>query len=215
MKRFLALLAITTLLTQSGCVTGRRDLTPPVPKGTATVVTKGAICVTAVSDDRVFQNRPSDPSTPSIDGDVATLTPAQRDRMIGRQRTGFGKAMGDIELADNDTVTKRVRLLVEEGFRQRGYEITGDPAAATKVSISIKEFWAWMTPGFFALSFEAKLSTTITVKDSSGTKTIVVAGHGLNHGQFVKNGNFLEAFEPAFNQYLQNFSAELNHAKSE
>ena len=210
MKLVLALLAVATLATQSGCVTGRRFITPAVPKGPATAVTKGAVYISVVTDNRVFQNKPSDPSVPSVDGDANSLSPAQKDQMIGRQRNGYGKAMGDIGLAGNDTVTKQVRRLVEEGFRQRGYEISGDPAAPTTASVSVKEFWAWGIPGFFALSFEVKLSTTLTVKDQHGMRQAVVTGYGLNHGQVAKDGNWLEAFEPAFEKYLSNFSSELD-----
>jgi uncharacterized lipoprotein YajG len=212
MKLYLALFAIVALGLQSGCVTGRRSLSPPVPTGPATAVTKGAVHIATVTDDRTFQNKPSDPSVPSIDGDVNSLTPAQKNRMIGRQRGGFGKAMGDIELAGSDTVTSRVQLLVEEGFRRRGYEISSDPSAPTVVNISVKEFWAWMTPGFFTLSFEAKLGTTLTVDDARGRATVSVAGSGLNHGQVAKNGNWLEAFEPAFDKYLENLIRELDRA---
>jgi hypothetical protein len=34
--------------------------------------------------------------------------------MIGRQRNGFGKAMGDMALPADDSVTKRTRLLVAD-----------------------------------------------------------------------------------------------------
>ena len=67
--------------------------------------------------------------------------------MIGRQRNTWGKAMGDIGLKDNDSVTKRVRLLVEEGLRRKGYGISVDPkapvAAAVHRSTSSKVGWGY------------------------------------------------------------------------
>ncbi len=212
MKLYLVLLSIAAVFTQSGCVTGRRTFSVPVPTATVGAVTKGSIYISSVSDDRIFQNKPSDPSIPSIDGDVSTLSAVEKDRMIGRQRNTWGKAMGDIALADNDTVTKRVRALVEEGLRRKGYEVSSDPAAPTSIAISVDEFWAWMTPGFFALSFEAKVSTSLTLKDAQGSAKMVVKGQGLNHGQVAKDGNWQEAFEPAFEQFLANFSSELDKA---
>lgn len=110
--------------------------------------------------------------------------------------------MGDIALADNETVTKRVRGLVEEGLRRKGYEVSNDPAVPTSIAISVEEFWAWMTPGFFALSFEVKVATSLMLKGAHGSAKMVVKSHGLNHGQVAKDGNWQEAFEPAFEQFL-------------
>ncbi len=212
MKTYLLLLSLAILITQTGCVTGQRTFAVPVPTGPAVSVTKGSIYISSVTDNRAFQNKPSDPSIPSIDGDVTTLSPAQKDRMIGRQRNGFGKALGDIALSDNDTVTKRVRALVEEALRRKGYRVTNEPAADTSVAISVDEFWAWMAPGFFALTFEAKIGTSLTLKSAAGSANLTVKGHGLNHGQVVKDGNWLEAFEPAFEQFIANLSTEIDKA---
>jgi hypothetical protein len=206
----LALTLAIALLSQTACVTGRRTLSIPVPTAPTGQVTKGAIYISAVTDDRSFQNRPSDPSIPSIDGNVSDLTPSQKDRMIGRQRNGFGRAMGDIALSDDDTVTNRVRLLVTESLRRKGYEVTSTPGAPTSVAVSVNEFWAWTTPGFWVLTFEAKLKTTLTFSGAA-TGQIVVTSHGINHGQVAKNGNWQEAFEPAFAQYLTNLTASLDN----
>lgn len=210
MKRYILLLSSVATIFLTGCVTGRRTFAVTVPTGPAAVATKGRIYISAVTDNRAFQNKPSDPSVPSIDGDVTTLTAVQKDRMIGRQRSGFGKAMGDIALSDDDTVTKRVRALVQEGLRRKGYEISSDPAEPTSLAIAVDEFWAWMTPGFFALTFEVKISTSLNLSGPRGKITMTVKSHGLNHGQFAKDGNWKEAFEPAFDDYLTNLGLELD-----
>jgi uncharacterized lipoprotein YajG len=212
MKFQILFLSLLALGLQTGCVTGQRVLSVPVPTTTAAAVTKGSVYISTVTDNRHFENKPSDPSTPSIDGDVNSLTPGKKDQMIGRQRNTFGKAMGDIALAGNDTVTGRVKSLVEEGLRRKGYEISNDPNAPTSLAVSVDEFWAWMTPGFFALTFEANVSTSLTLKDSRGIARITIKAHGLNHGQVAKNGNFIEAFEPAIDQYLTEFGTELDRA---
>jgi hypothetical protein len=43
--------------------------------------------------------------------------------MIGRQRNTFGHAMGDIMLPAGESLTKRVRALVEQALKQNGYQI--------------------------------------------------------------------------------------------
>jgi len=210
MKIYIVLLSLAALFTQAGCVTGRRTFSVPVPTAPIGVVTKGPIYVSSVTDDRIFQNKPSDPSIPSIDGDISTLSAVEKDRMIGRQRNGWGKAMGDVALADNETVTERVKALVEEGLRRKGYGISSDRATPTSIAISVDEFWGWMTPGVFALSFEAKVSTSLTLKGGQRSTKMVVKGQGLNHGQVAKDGNWQEAFAPAFEQFLANLSIELD-----
>ncbi len=211
MKLPLIVFAAATLLLQSGCVTGRRTLTLNVPTGSIPAPTKGKACIVTVTDERVFQNKPSDPSTPSIDGDVTMLSPEGKDRMIGRQRGGFGKAMGDIALADNDTVTQRVRALVTEGLKRGGYEVVADAnSTVATVTVNIDKFWAWMTPGMWALTFESTISTRVTIKTAAGSHSFVVLGNGLNHGQVAKDDNWVEAYDPSFADYLANFQKELN-----
>ena len=209
MKLPLVLFAAATLLLQSGCVLGRRTLTLDVPTSSAPAVTKAKVYVAAVTDNRAFQNNPSDPSVPSIDGDVTKISPAQKDLMIGRQRGGFGNAAGDIGLPDNDSVTKRVRLLVEEGLKRSGYEVVTTPDTPTTLTVSVDQFWAWMTPGFWALTFEAKITTKVTVKTATSTSSFTVLGYGLNHGQVAKDGNWQEAYAPAFEDFLTNFKREV------
>jgi uncharacterized lipoprotein YajG len=209
MKLPLVLFAAATLLLQSGCVTGRRTLALTIPSGEAPAATKGKVYIAAITDDRVFQNKPSDPSIPSIDGDVTTLSAHQKDVMIGRQRNTWGHAMGDIGLSDNDSVTKRVQQLIEEGLKRSGYEVTSSPDAPNSVTVSIGQFWAWSTPGFWAQTFEAKINTKVTLKTAAGSSSFVVLGLGTNHGQVAKDGNWQEAYLPAFEDYLTNFKREM------
>ena len=204
---FLALIGIAVVF-QAGCVTGRRSLSLPVSTRDAPSATRGQVYIAAVTDNRHFENKPSDPSIPSIDGDVTKLSAAEKDRMIGRQRNTWGKAMGDIGLKDNDSVTKRVRLLVEEGLRRKGYGVTDDPKTPVAAAVSVDEFWGWGTPGFWVLTFEAKIRCTISVSNASGVQNEIVKGYGINHGQVAKDGNWQEAFDPAFEDFMTNFGTQ-------
>jgi Uncharacterized lipoprotein len=193
---------------QSGCVTGQRSIALEIPTHGSAAPSHGKVYIASVTDDRTFENKPSEPSTPSIDGDILKLTPQQKDRMIGRQRNGFGHAMGDIALPAGESVTERTRLLVEQGLARKGYQVSSDANEPNSVSVSVKEFWAWSTPGFVALTFEAKLSCEITVKNASGSHKLTVKGYGLNHGQVAKNANWIEAYDPAFEDFLSNFATQ-------
>lgn len=204
--------AAAILVVQTGCVTGRRELTLAAPTdGLSNSATAGRVFLAAITDDRQFQNKPDDPSTPSINGDVTKLSAEDKDRMVGRQRNGFGHAMGDVSLAGNDSVTKEVRTLVEQGLQRKGYRLTQNSDAPNVMKVSTTEFWSWMTPGFFALSFEAKIQCAITVTNGAGSHTLIVKGYGLNHGQFAKDANIVQAFDPAFADFLVNFATNVDN----
>lgn len=205
-----ALTLIIAAFLLGGCVTGRRTFDLPVNATIAPPASHGSVYVGSITDNRHFQNDPSDPSMPSISGDPAKLSATQRDRMIGRQRNTFGKAMGDVSLPESDSVTQRVRLLVEQGLAQSGYQVMSDPGAPNTVTVSILNFWGWMTSGFFALTFEAKIACAVTATGPNGPHTIIVKGYGLNHGQVAKDENWLEAFEPAFDDFVANLAAQSN-----
>jgi hypothetical protein len=205
----LALIGAAIVL-QTGCVTGRRSLSLPVSTHDVPSATRGQIYIASVTDNRQFENKPSDPSTPSIDGDVTKLSALEKDRMIGRQRNTFGKAMGDIGLKDNDSVTRRVRLLVEEGLHRKGYGVTDNPTAAVSAAVSVDEFWGWGTPGFWTLTFEAKIQCTISVTNAAGVQNAIVKGYGINYGQVAKDVNWQEAFDPAFEDFMSNLGTQWN-----
>jgi len=205
--RLLAFLFVAVGL-QAGCVTGRRMLViPATTTNTPAAAVRGHVYLSAVTDDRQFENKPPDPSTPSIDGDVTTMSAQLKDSMVGRQRNTYGHAMGDIALADGDSVTLRTRHLVEAGLRQQGYEVTADPAATNSVAVSINKFWGWSTPGFVTLTFEAQLECKVSVTNRAGTHSVSVKGYASNHGQVAKDENWLEAFEPAFQDFVVNLGS--------
>jgi uncharacterized lipoprotein YajG len=191
----------------AGCVTGRRTIDLPVTGHSGPSVILGSVYIASITDDRQFQNKPSDPSIPSIDGDVTTLSAQQRDQMIGRQRNGFGHAMGDISLPAGDSVTKRVRLLVEQGLTESGYRISSDPNAPNSISVSVRDFWSWMTPGFAALTFEAKIACVISNPNAGAARSETVKGYGRNYGQLAKDENWQEAWAPAFVDFIAQFAA--------
>jgi uncharacterized lipoprotein YajG len=199
------------IVVQTGCVTGHRTLGLPATSATAvSTATHGRVYIASVTDDRRFENKPSDPAVPSIAGDVTTMSATEKDQMIGRQRNTWGHAMGDIRLPAGDSVTKRVRLLVEQGLRRDGYQVSADPNAPNSVAISVNEFWAWMTPGFWSLTFEAKIMCLIAANNGDGSShTATVRGYGRNPGQVAKDVNWQDAFGPAFEDFITSLSREV------
>lgn len=196
----------------SGCVVGRRTVGLEAPSLAQGAVSKGDATVTAIVDNRKFENKPSDPSTPSIDGDVATLTPETKALMIGRQRNGYGHAMGDIALPEGQSVPQQVRTLIESALKARGYNVTTNDSAPTKLSVSIDQFWAWFTPGMFSVTFEARVYCALTLTKDGKSTQLVVHGDGKNSGQVASDSNWKEAYDRAYKDFLDNLSAELGKA---
>ena len=211
-KHTLVITALLSCLLGSGCVTGRRTVDLPVSQLPGTGASKGSLYLGSIEDQRAFQNKPSDPSTPSIDGDVTKCTKDQLAAMIGRQRNGYGKALGDISLGADDSVIKRTRALIEEGLKRRGYTIASDPSSAGTATVAINEFWAWFTPGLWTVAFEAHVVCDITVTQNGAAKKLTVKGYGRNQGQVASDANWQLAYKRAFDDFLVNLNTALGNA---
>jgi hypothetical protein len=74
--------------------------------------------------------------------------------------------------------------------------------------VSIDEFWAWGTPGFWTLTFEAKLQCMISVTTAAGVQTAIAKGYGINYGQVAKDVNWQEAYGPAFEDFMTNLGTQ-------
>lgn len=215
MKSLPLLTALTLFLCifQTGCVVGRRTVSLPIPSAGAPVPSKGSVYLESVTDARTFQNKPPAPSTPSVDGDVTALSAEQKSVFIGRQRNGYGKAMGDIALPAGETVQKRMTALFEEALRRRGYSLASDPSAPTTANIVIDEFWAWFTPGFLAVTFESRVTCKFSLKTAGGAQAFLVTGHGNNVGQVASDANWQLAYQRAFEDFLTQLDRELEKVK--
>ena len=212
MNKLLQVITVLFLIFVTGCAVGRRTIDLPVQSFSNSPGEKGEIFIGSIEDKRVFQNHPSVPSIPSIDGNIHSLTSKEKGLMIGRQRDGYGRARGDIALPADDSVVERMRRLLEEGFRSRGYSIAPDSSAPNSASATIDEFWAWFSPGFWSVSFEARVYCTIKLKKSDGSSTIVVKGYGLNKGQIASDANWQLAYQEAFQDFLSKLDSKLAQA---
>jgi len=207
-----ALLPFVLLL--SACATSRSDLALRLPEQ-GTVVASGKVAqIESVVDDRKFEDDPDEPSTPSLKkGSKYSLDATGRLKAIARKRNGYGMAIGDIMLEGDQTVDGLTRELVAQGLRERGYRVlaAGEaaPADVTPVRVSIKEFWAWATPGFWAGSIEARVRTAIDAGDGRNAE---VSGYGENIVQSGRDLNWQEAYDRAFADYRAKLSAALQAA---
>lgn len=209
-NRAIIIVSFLAVIFLSGCVVGRRTIDLEIPSKQGDTSKNASVTVVNVEDFREFLNNPAQPSIPSIDGDYRNMSKLELSGMIGRQRNGFGKAMGDIGLPSGITVQDKTRLLIEEGLKARGYTIGDSPDSDYQVDVKIEEFWAWFTPGMWALSFEARIKCIVTIKGETKVEEITVTGYGKNSGQVASDPNWQLAYTRAFESFLLNFNAELD-----
>ena len=211
MKNFTSMLAIALTATClcGGCVVGRRtiDLESVHAKELASAKAgikpgEGRVRIALkVVDKRVFQESPRDPSIPSVGGkkgDEAIL--------IGRQRNGYGMAMGDVAASNGYTVAEHIGKLVEEAFIKAGYEVVrseGTEDGVLPVEVVVSQFWGGVTPGFWAITVSARSDIKVAITDGTGRisvsslvetdKKAMAAGDAAWLASFKRNADDLVA----------------------
>jgi hypothetical protein len=199
-------LILISALAMAGCATTRGSMALTVPP--ASVVSSGStpVYINQIADERVFEDKPAHPSTPSLKGGrAASESETIKSRAIARKRNSYGMALGDILLDGNQTVVDVMRSLLREGFQEAGYYVVDDRSKlgeeGLEVGVEIKEFWAWFTPGFFSVSMESQIESALHVKQGDDTRRIDVRAYGKNSGQSGREGNWIEAYRRAFEDY--------------
>ncbi|MGV3660893.1 MAG: hypothetical protein ACO1TE_11960 [Prosthecobacter sp.] len=203
----LALVFVPCLL--ASCVLGRRTIDPTIPSALHPAA-KGTVAIAAIQDLRVFQNKPSDPGTPSVKDDHNAMSAAAKTGVVGRQRNGFGKAMGDLGLPGTQNIQTKMRDLLAEAFARRGYTLAA--SSGNRASADVHKFWAWMTPGMWYLGFEAVIECKVTVSQDGSARTFVARGHGESGGQAAHTGNWNQVYEDAFGKLLADLDRQLQAA---
>ncbi len=165
-----ALLLASAIASLAGCATSRGELNVMINQGDNPSSDK-FVTIASVNDSRTFVLKAHDPSEPTLrDGKIGdkNLT----SRAIARKRNAYGKALGDILLPENRTVADIVREATVKTLREKGYVVidkdSPDFSKATPLTITIKEFWCWISPGALTAALEHR--ETI---DLSGTGLFV------------------------------------------
>ena len=77
------------------------------------------------------------------------------------------------------------------------------------MDVSIDQFWAWFSPGLFAVSFEARIYCTLTLIKNDKKTLIMIQGNGINQGQVASNENWKLAYSRAYEDFLKKLVAAL------
>lgn len=218
LRRAAALCLMCVAVLATGCATSRGTMSLHVPAATASPTAAGErlAVIETVEDRRIFETNPRSPSTPSLKkGTDYALDATQRKQAIARKRNTYGKALGDILLEGDQTVETLTADLLAAGLQQRGYRIVDAAQAgddALRLRVVIDKFWAWFTPGFWTVSMEAQIHTTLQARSAAGEQRIEVQGYGLNRGGNGREDNWRIAYDRAFADYATRLQAALDGA---
>ncbi|MBA3027552.1 MAG: hypothetical protein FP816_01890 [Desulfobacteraceae bacterium] len=194
-----------------GCATNRGVVSLKQSVTTVPVQSSGKkVFIKSVTDQREFQENPATQDIPSLGFGGATAATAEiKKRAIARKRNAWGKAMGDILLENGQTVESVISDSLKRSFGELGYVVLSNEQEVTSDTLvmdaSIQKFWAYMTPGFWAISLSCDISTTlrITVPKSNTGETETITVKSTKNFQTASEGNWMEVFHLAMEKYVE------------
>lgn len=198
----------------SGCAVNRGELAVEAPAA-ANPETGQPVRIVDVVDKRVFVISPPDPSTPSLKNNEIN-DPSITNRAIARKRNGFGMALGDILLPEGETVEQLTASALATALKEKGYRVVpeGDPAYATALPLSanINQFWAWFTPGFWAVKLEYRADLELTGDWPLDGSSQTVGGTSKWSGLAATTAAWRELMNDGLSNLVLNLKATLRPA---
>lgn len=138
----------------SACAVNRSTVSVDVPEATPGTSNGISVKIVEVKDNRLFEFRPADPNIPSL-SESEQNNKSVEARAIGRKRNGFGKALGDVLLPEDQTIAALVEKTVANAFVEAGFNVVKEEdagyAKAVPVKAGIIQFWSWIEWGFTQL----------------------------------------------------------------
>lgn len=204
-RNLLAAAVLVAALLLTGCATSRSEikLQSPAIATPATPAMQHVVVIGKVTDERVFEDAPNDPSTPSLGfGGSGKASDDIKARAIGRKRNTYGKALGDVVLQPGQTVESVIRENVVAAFQQAGYEVKDEGDAGSSplvVDVHIKKFWAWFDPGFWAITLNDNIVTDLVF--SGVGAPVVVSTHVEEKHQAATDNGWIEIVDKGLNAY--------------
>jgi len=194
----------------AGCATSRSEIklqSPVVSPATTAAGAGRVIVIKSVTDERVFEQAPSDPSTPSLGfGGSDYASTQEKSHAIGRKRNSFGQALGDVLLQKGQAVEDVIRTNLGVALEDSGYQVKSLADAGANpivLDVRIKKFWSWLRPGFWAITLHSDITTDLQTE--GGEVTIPVKVHVEDKRQIVSDTAWMEITQHG----LEKFRAEV------
>ena len=208
------MLAAVVILGVGGCAATRStfDVTgTSADQGTLASTTY--VSIVRVTDKRMFEANPRNPSTPSLEKPEDINNRAITARAIARKRGGYGNAMADILLPEGRTVELVVREAVTKALREKGYRVvepaSPEAAKALPLEVDIQQFWMWMTPGFFAITLEQRGIVTMNSVALVGGEAVVVQGYAKVSTMAATDDEWKKTITQGVNDFIEQMKAKL------
>jgi hypothetical protein len=196
-----------------GCATTRGEINLRVLPS-VNPVSGAPVKIAQVSDRRVFQVNPPDPSIPSLMDDEINNAKVTL-RAIARKRNTYGKALGDILLPEGHTVPMFVGETLTRAFRESGYRVlqSGDDgyAEASEITADIDQFWAWFTPGFWAITLEFRAAVRIQGQVDPFQNGDSIQGSARESGMAATSDTWKNVVDKGVEDLIRNLRARLEN----
>lgn len=195
----------------SGCATNVSEITVslPSPPQMSHQESDRTFFIVSVTDERIFDPAPSDPSVPSLD-----LNRYDKARAIGRKRNSWGKAMGGFLLKPGQTVELLTEEVIERAARDNGYTVLNSADQikpnTVKAEVKIKQFWTWMNPGFFTIKLNANMNNDITLESGNRVEQISAQGFVERNCQFGTERNYTVVLNEALIKLYEDMKDKLS-----
>jgi uncharacterized lipoprotein YajG len=206
------LLVTVAVFILTGCISSQ-GFKIDVPGKTMVKPNGIQVYIRDIRDNREFQVRPRSADIPSFGSKKNISNPQIQCRTVGRQRNGYGKALGNVFLREDQKIENVVYEAIKSSLNSLGYEVTDSKAYAKEnaviLDVAIDKFWGWINMGGgWVMRMESGIQTTITVASTS--KKLVIEGNGRNHYQVASSANWKKVLELAIKDYISNANDKLN-----
>jgi len=170
------------------------------------------IYIGSIADKRLFETKPPEPSTPSLDpgeeqGDKIKL------RAIARKRNSYGMGLGDILLPEGKTVNLLIDEALRQAFTESGYKVISSKEQINNntyvIDAQINKLWSWMNPGFWAITLSTEISTNISFKNNSSSDNKIINVKASDTFQSGSEDNWLEVMQSALKTYKTELKLKL------
>lgn len=163
---------------------------------------KGVVFIASVNDKREFEDTPKNASIPSVHNrQVESLNAKEKDKYIARKRNSYGKAMENIILDGNQTVTNLVKTSVARAFANNGFYVLNDEKQINQNTIILKvdvlKFWSFFRPGFWSVAVNTHIKSDV----STGSKNITTDVDHMEKFQMVLDRDYQKVTNDALRIY--------------
>ena len=116
-------------------------------------------------------------------------------------------ALGDILLPEGRTVVDVVRSNLIAVLSEKGYRVVqSSDGDAIPVEVSIRQFWSWFTPGFWAAKVEFKAELAFSGSLPGLGSGAVIEGYAHQRHQAATSGAWLQTIEVGLGDLRRNIS---------